>query len=143
MLLKVKKDSESINLRLGTKESAGIDLPAFIPEDVIIEPGKTESIGTGIHLEIPRGYFGGVFARSGLAMREGLRPANCVGIVDSDYRGEVKVAIHNDSQEERVIKNGEYIAQLVIIPFIPVNLVEFENLSDTDRGDNGFGSTGK
>ena len=93
--------------------------------------------------EIPEGYFGGVFARSGLASKEGLRPANCVGVIDSDYRGEMRVMIHNDSDCERIIEKGQRIAQLVIIPYLSVNLLEVEQLSDTERGNKGFGSTGK
>ena len=94
-------------------------------------------------MEIPVGYFGGVFARSGLSSKEGLRPANCVGVVDSDYRGEVKVALHNDGEVERVITPAEKIAQLVVVPFLSVEFSEVSELSDTDRGEGGFGSTGK
>ena len=100
-------------------------------------------IGTGISIELPDATFGAIFARSGLATKEGLRPANCVGVVDSDYRGEIVVALHNDSEEVRTIEPKERIAQLVVMPYIPVALVETQNLSDTDRGDGGFGSTGK
>ena len=143
MRVKVKKESESINLRVATTDSAGIDLPAHLNESITINPGETVLIGTGLYFEIPKGFFGGVFARSGLATKEGLRPANCVGIIDADYRGEVKVPLHNDSNEERVINNGDYIAQLVIIPYMRINLVEEDNLSETERDDNGFGSSGK
>ena len=100
-------------------------------------------IGTGIAVEIPEGYFMGVFARSGLATKRGLRPANCVGIVDSDYRGEVIVAIHNDSDTEKEVDPDERIAQLVILPFLTWDINEVEELGDTDRGKGGFGSTGR
>lgn len=100
-------------------------------------------IGTGIALEIPEGYFGAVFARSGLASKMGLRPANCVGVIDSDYRGEIKVAVHNDTDFEQFFNSGERIAQLVILPYLPVEFEEVDELSDTCRGSGGFGSTGK
>ena len=100
-------------------------------------------IGTGLSMEIPEGYFGAIFARSGLASREALRPANCVGVVDSDYRGPFMIALHNDGEQERVITPGERIAQLVVIPYLPVEFIEADTLSDTGRGSGGFGSTGK
>ena len=99
-------------------------------------------IGTGIAVEIPEGYFGAVFARSGLATKRGLRPANAVGVVDSDYRGELIVALHNDTDYAQEVADGERIAQLVIIPYLPVSFVEVDDLSSTDRGEGGFGSTG-
>jgi dUTP pyrophosphatase len=94
-------------------------------------------------MEIPEGYFGGIFARSGLSAKEGLRPANCVGVVDADYRGEIKVALHNDGEVQRVVTPAEKIAQLVVVPFLPVSFNEVSELSDTVRGAGGFGSTGK
>lgn len=94
-------------------------------------------------VEIPKGYFGGVYARSGLALKQGLRPANCVGVVDSDYRDSIKVALHNDSVVGRYVESGERIAQLVITPFQQVVLEEVEELTTTERGEGGFGSTGK
>ena len=99
-------------------------------------------IGTGIAISIPTGYFGGVFARSGLSTKEGLRPANCVGVVDSSYRGEIMVCLHNDSNETRIVTNGQRIAQLVILPCPAVELVEVDNLDKTTRNDGGFGSSG-
>ena len=99
-------------------------------------------IGTGIAISIPTGYFGGVFARSGLSTKEGLRPANCVGVVDSSYRGEIMVGLHNDSNETRIVTNGQRIAQLVILPCPAVELVEVDNLDNTTRNDGGFGSSG-
>lgn len=108
-----------------------------------LAPHETKMIGTGVALAVPEGYFGGVFARSGLSAKEGLRPANCTGVVDADYRGEVKVALHNDSGEERVVAPGQKIAQLVIMPFLSVEFEEVADLDETERGQGGFGSTGK
>lgn len=93
-------------------------------------------------MEIPEGYFGAIFARSGLATKRGLRPANCVGVVDSDYRGEIIIALHNDSDFPQEVSEGERIAQIVIIPYLPVDFTEVDNLSSTARGEGGFGSTG-
>ncbi len=142
---------ETVNIRLlndnakvpkkGTEYSAGYDL--YSVSDTEIKSGETKLVSTGIAAEIPNGYFGGVFARSGLAVKEGLRPANCVAVIDSDYRGEIKVPLYNDSKEDRVITEGERIAQLIIIPFLSVQFNEVETLSKTKRGEGGFGSTGK
>lgn len=124
--------------------SAGYDLYAHIGdmEEFGIMPGETLMIGTGVHVRIPNGYFGGIFARSGLATKKGLRPANCVGVIDETYTGEIMVALHNDSRDVQVIKNGERIAQLVIIPYATVIFNEVDELEKTDRGEYGFGSTG-
>ena len=127
----------------GSVSAAGYDLFADVAEDVTIAPHETKMIGTGLAMEIPEGYFGGIFARSGLSAKEGLRPANCVGVVDSDYRGEIKVALHNDGEQARVITPAEKIAQLVVVQFLSVDFNEVSNLSDTARGEGGFGSTGK
>ena len=127
----------------GSEYAAGYDLFADLSEDITINPHETKMIGTGLAMEIPVGYFGGIFARSGLSAKEGLRPANCVGVVDSDYRGEIKVALHNDGETSRVITVGQKIAQLVVVPFLAVEFSEVEKLSDTVRGEGGFGSTGK
>ena len=116
---------------------------ANISENIEILPHETKMIGTGISTAIPEGYFGGIFARSGLSSKEGLRPANCVGVVDSDYRGEIKVALHNDSETVRTIVPDQKIAQFVVIPFLTVDFHEVDELDDTDRGEGGFGSTGK
>lgn len=127
----------------GSQYAAGYDLYAAIEEPVTIYPGTCEKIGTGLAMEIPTGYFGAIFARSGLATKQGLRPANCVGVVDSDYRGEVIVALHNDSNEARQVQPDERIAQLVLIPYGVVEKFEVvDDLEDTDRGAGGFGSTG-
>lgn len=125
----------------GSAEAAGLDLYACRPQCVVIKPGETVKIGTGIAVAIPNGFFGAIFARSGMATKMGLRPANCVGVIDSDYRGEVIVALHNDSGESRVI-NGDKIAQLVIMPYVmPDGIDVVDDLDETERGAGGFGST--
>lgn len=121
---------------------AGYDLYACIEESVTIGAGKTVKIPTGLSIAIPQGYFGGVFARSGLATKQGLRPANCVGICDEPYRGEYIVALHNDSDEDRIVSPNDRIAQLIVMPFLNVEFNEVDELNDTDRGSGGFGSTG-
>lgn len=143
MEVKIKKltDTAKIPTR-GSEYAAGYDLYADITEAVTIKPHETEKIGTGLSVEIPDGYFGAVFARSGLASKQGLRPSNCVGVCDSDYRGEYIVALHNDSEEERTINPADRIAQLVVVPYLAVEFKEVEELSDTKRGAGGFGSTG-
>lgn len=142
MKVKIKKlYDDAITPTIGTPLSAGHDLYACISNDITIPPQTSQMIGTGISVEIPQGFFGGIFARSGLSTKLGLRPANCTGVVDADYRDEIKVCLYNDSNEERVIKNGERIAQLVVIPFLKFEFVESDILSDTER-EGGFGSTG-
>lgn len=126
----------------GSKYAAGWDLYAAIDSAVGINPHTTEMIGTGLAMEIPQKTFGAIFARSGLAAKQGLRPANCVGVVDSDYRGEVKVALHNDTDGPQIVSPGDRIAQLVVIPYVSINLIESDELDDTERGEGGFGSTG-
>ena len=128
----------------GSKFSAGRDIAACIPdlERVIIHPGETVKIPSGLAVKIPDGYFGGIYARSGLSTKQGLRPANCTGIIDSDYRGEIIVALHNDSNEIRVIEHGQRIAQLVIQPYLNVEFEEVDKLENTERGLGGFGSSG-
>lgn len=127
----------------GSEKAAGYDLYACIDKSVTVAPHTTAKIGTGLAIAVPDGYFGAIFARSGLATKQGLRPANCVGVCDSDYRGEYIVAIHNDSDEERVIENGDRIAQLVVMPYLAVSFIETDELDQTERGAGGFGSTGK
>lgn len=144
MNINVTKLSETAKMPdRGSEYAAGYDLFADLSEDITINPHETKMIGTGLAMEIPAGFFGGVFARSGLSAKEGLRPANCVGVVDSDYRGEIKVALHNDGEVPRVVTVGQKIAQLVVVPFLAVEFSEVEKLSDTVRGEGGFGSTGK
>lgn len=144
MQIKVKKLREDAKIpSRGSAAAAGYDLYAAIPEAVAIKPHTTEKIGTGLAIAVPDGYFGAIFARSGLAAKQGLRPANCVGVADSDYRGEYIVALHNDTDEERVIEPQERIAQLVVMPYLPMEFEETDELSETERGSGGFGSTGK
>ena len=122
--------------------AAGADVRACREEDVIIRPGKTEMISTGLAMEVPEGYAGLIYARSGLASKRGLAPANKVGVIDSDYRGEIMVALHNHSEEAAVISHGERIAQLIITPYLTAEFTEKEVLEETERGFGGFGSTG-
>lgn len=126
----------------GSEFSAGADLYSCIDEPATILPGQTVLFKTGLSMEIPVGYAGLIYARSGLASKKGLAPANKVGVVDSDYRGEVMVALHNHSDKPAKIEPNERIAQLIITPFVTANFIEQEELSDTDRGTGGFGSTG-
>lgn len=128
----------------GSVQAAGFDLYArgLCDECVVIHPHETKMIGMGIAMEIPEGYFGGIYARSGIASKCGLRPANCVGVIDSDYRGEIKVAVHNDSNIPQTIRNGERIAQLIIQPYLNVEFDVVSDLDNTERGEGGFGHTG-
>lgn len=127
----------------GSDGSAGGDLFSSEENDVIIAPGETAFVGTGLAVEIPDGYVGLVYARSGLACKRGLAPANKVGVIDSDYRGEIKVALFNHGKTEQTVAAGERIAQLVIAPYLRVEYEEVSGLSDTVRGEGGFGSTGR
>ncbi|MBO5388900.1 MAG: dUTP diphosphatase [Lachnospiraceae bacterium] len=126
----------------GSEYAAGADLYACIEDTVTIEPGETKLIPTGLAMELPIGYAGLIYARSGLASKKGLAPANKVGVVDSDYRGEVMVALHNHSNVSASIDPKERIAQLVITPYIAAIFNTVESLEDTARGEGGFGSTG-
>lgn len=127
----------------GSELAAGADLYASIPDSIHIPPHETQKIGSGIACELPKGYCAFIMARSGLATKEGLRPANCVGLCDEDYRGEYIVAIHNDSEVERIIEPGERIAQVVFMPYVQANFEVNDELSDTERGSGGFGSSGR
>ena len=146
MHIQIRKLRESARIpHRGSTFAAGYDLYAA-PADgeaIEIQPHTTAMVGTGLAVAIPEGYFGGVFARSGLASRQGLRPANCVGVIDADYRGECTVAVHNDTDETRTIQPGDRIAQLVILPFLAAEFDETDTLPETERGTGGFGSTGK
>ena len=122
--------------------AAGADLCALEGEDITILPGETVFIHTGLAMEIPEGYAALIFARSGLASKRGLAPANKVGVIDCDYRGEIMVALHNHSGQTRTVEKGERIAQLVITPYYTAEFCEVDELSDTVRGAGGFGSTG-
>ncbi len=144
MTIKVKKvTSSAVIPTRGSSAAAGYDLYADIPEDLVIMPHSTSVVDTGLKFELPEGYFAGIFARSGLAAREGLRPANCVGVCDADYRGNYMVALHNDSDEPRTVKAHEKIAQMIVLPYLSLEFEETDALSDTARGEGGFGSTGK
>ena len=144
MNIKVKKLKPNATVpTMGSKFAAGADLYSAEDADVVIEPSETKFIGTGLAMEIPEGYVGLVYARSGLACKRGLAPANKVGVVDSDYRGEIKVALHNHGKEAQTVEKGERIAQMVIAPYLSVNYEEADALSETERGEGGFGSTGR
>ena len=144
MEIKVKKLNDKATLPTrGSEYAAGYDLYAAIENDIIVPAHSTEKIGTGLSFELPDETFAAIFARSGLATKQGLRPANCVGVCDSDYRGEYIVAIHNDTDEDKIIEPRERIAQMILIPYIPVTFVETDELSESGRGQDGFGSTGK
>lgn len=143
MKINIKKlNGKAIVPAYGSEFAAGADLYACIESEVEIAPHTTAVIPTGIALELPVGYAGLIYARSGLATKKGLAPANKVGVVDCDYRGEVKVALHNHSEAVQKVDIGERVAQLVITPYITAQFVEAEQLSDTARGAGGFGSTG-
>ena len=145
-MVQIKKLRENAVLPArGSAFAAGYDLCACLEGDetVIIPPHHTVNIGTGLAFALPEDTFGAVFARSGLASKQDLRPANCVGVVDSDYRGECFVALHNDSNEERTVRHGDRVAQLVLLPFLPMEFEQVDTLPETVRGEGGFGSTGR
>lgn len=143
MQVQIKKlNGNAVLPTRGSMAAAGYDLYACTSEAVSIPPHTNVKIGTGIAMAIPDGYFGAVYARSGLSAKQGLRPANCVGVIDSDYRGEVMVALHNDTDTERKIDKNERIAQIVVMPYLSVEFSETDMLDETERGTGGFGSTG-
>ena len=148
MEIKIKKLYEdAIIPTRGSYYAAGYDLYAYIEckeehTGVVILPHETVLIGTGVAIQPPKDCFGAVFARSGLASKQGLRPANCVGVCDYDYTGEYMIALHNDSDTQRFVKHGDRIGQVVFMPYVNVNFIEVEDLDATERGDGGFGSTG-
>lgn len=127
----------------GSAEAAGADLYACLESDVIVAPGQTVFIPTGFAMAVPKGCAGLVYARSGMACKRDLAPANKVGVVDSDYRGEIMIALHNHGTKEQVITNGERIAQMVITPVLTPGYEITDSLEETDRGAGGFGSTGR
>lgn len=142
--IKVKKLRPGAQLpTYGTALSAGADLYACLEEPVTIAPGETKKIPTGLAMEIPVGFAGLIYARSGLGTKQGLAPANKVGVVDSDYRGEFMVFLHNHSAEKRTVSHGDRVAQLVVTPVYTPGFEETDELTDTARGAGGFGSTGK
>ena len=143
MKIEFKKLSDTaIVPKRGSEEAAGWDLYSDITEDITIKPHTTEAIPTNIAVAIPNGYFGGVYARSGLAFRNGIRPSNAVGIIDADFRNGIMVGLYNDSDEPFTVTQNMRIAQLIIHKFEEIEFIEVETLDDTERGLNGFGSTG-
>ena len=137
-----KLDEKAVLPTYGSEFSAGADLYALTDTEISFEPGETKLVHTGLAMEIPEGFAGLIYARSGLASKRGLAPANKVGVVDADYRGEIMVALHNHSTTTQTIAPQERIAQLVIAPFLKATFEESDSLSDTVRGVGGFGSTG-
>ncbi len=137
-----KLNERAVAPKYSTEFSAGADLSACMDEAVVIEPGDTQFIPTGLAMEIPEGCVGLIYARSGLACKKGLAPANKVGVIDSDYRGEIMVALHNHSSRELVVHDGDRIAQMVITPYYFGDFDEAAELQDTVRNEGGFGSTG-
>ena len=144
MLINIKKiNPAAVIPTSGSWYSAGYDLYACLDSPVTIPPHQNRKIGTGLSVEIPEGYFGAIFARSGLASKSGIRPANCVGVCDSDYRGEYIVPLHNDTDADYTVNPGDRIAQMIVLPYLSVEFNEVNELTETDRGKSGFGSTGK
>ena len=142
--MKIKKVRENaITPTYGSATAAGADLYACLDSDTVIEPGKTVFIPTGIAMAVPVGYAGLIYARSSMGAKRGLAPANKVGVIDSDYRGEVMVALHNHGAEPQTVCHGERVAQLLVAPVLAPAFEEVEELDDTARGAGGFGSTGR
>lgn len=137
-----KLRDDAVLPKYGSPYAAGADLYACLDGDVIIAPGETKMIHTGIAIELPENTVALVYARSGLASKRGLAPANKVGVVDCDYRGELMVALHNHSSESQTVEKGERVAQMVITPYFTAEFAEAQELSETVRGSGGFGSTG-
>jgi dUTP pyrophosphatase len=143
MNIKIKKlNKNAITPTRGSAGAAGCDLYTCTDKPIAISAGETVKIGTGLSIAIPEGFFGAIFARSGLATKKGLRPANCVGVADEDYRGEYIVALHNDSSVTQIVEPGERIAQLIILPYWIAEFEEVDSLDETERGSGSFGSTG-
>ena len=144
MEVRIKKlDPRAKTPLRGSKDAAGADLYALLDAPLVFAPHETHMVPTGLALEIPEGYAGLIFARSSLGSKRGLAPANKVGVIDPDYRGQVMVALHNHTEETQTVDPGERIAQLVIVPFLTAEFTVADELEDTARGDGGFGSTGK
>ena len=143
MNMKIKKLTETAVIPTrGSNQAAGYDLYADLENAIEVKPHETVNINTGISIAVPEGYFGAIFARSGLSTKKGLRPANCSGVIDSDYRGEIIVALHNDTDKVQIVESNERIAQLIIIPYLEFEIEEVSELEVTERGEGGFGSTG-
>ena len=142
--VKIKKLRDNAQMpTYGSDFAAGADIYAALDEAVTIAPGETKFIPTGLAFQIPEGYAGFMYARSGLASKRGLAPANKVGVIDADYRGEVMVALHNHGTEAQTVEAGERISQMIIAPFITAEYIFSDELTDTVRGEGGFGSTGR
>ena len=142
--VKIKKlDDRAVVPTYGSSEAAGADLYAVLDESLEIKAGESVQVHTGISMEMPKGVVGLIYARSGLGCKKGLAPANKVGVIDSDYRGEIIVVLHNHSNETRIVENGDRVAQMVFAPYYFAEFTEVEELADTNRGEGGFGSTGK
>lgn len=142
--IRIKKlHSNAVIPTYGSLEAAGADIYACLDAAVTIPAGKTVFIPTGLAMEVPRGCAGLIYARSSMGSKRGLAPANKVGVIDSDYRGQIMVALHNHSQEDQVVNPGERVAQLIITPVFTPGFREVDDLSETDRGSGGFGSTGR
>lgn len=135
-------DSRAEAPHYGSADAAGADLYAILDAPLTLAPGQTVLVHTGLAVEIPTGFVGLVCARSGLATKRGLAPANKVGVIDADYRGEIMVALHNHSADAQTIEHGERVAQLVLVPYLTADYEQADRLTDTDRGVGGFGSTG-
>lgn len=138
-----KLDSRAVCPAYGSPSSAGADLYVLSDSDVVIKKGETVMIHTGIAMQIPEGYVGLVFARSGLASKKGLAPANKVGVIDSDYRGEIMIPLHNHTETDAVVEAGERVAQICLVPYLTADFSETDTLDSTERAESGFGSTGR
>ena len=139
----LKVQTENTLPAYGTEHSAGLDLYCSNIEDIVIKPNEVKSVPTGLKVEIPQGYFAAIYPRSSTGVKRHLMLANTVGIIDSDYRGEIKVFFYNYGKEEQVIKNNDRLAQMIIHPYEKVQIEKVDILSESDRGEGGFGSTGK
>ena len=138
-----KLNDKAVIPTYGSPFSAGADLYACEECDVTVAAGETRLVHTGISMEIPEGYVGLIYARSGISVKRGLAPANKVGVIDSDYRGEIMVALYNQSGKAQIVASGERIAQIVFTPYVGADFFEVDELCDTERGEGGFGSTGR
>ncbi|EEI83667.1 dUTP diphosphatase [Anaerococcus tetradius] len=140
---KLKMIVESKIPSYGTAHAAGLDLYSYTDKDIIVKAGETVKVHTGVRVEIPEGYFGGVYPRSSTGVKKQLMLSNTIGVIDSDYRGEIMVFFYNYGKETQVIKNGDRLAQLIIQPYQRCDIELVDNLNDSARGEDGFGSTGQ
>ena len=137
-----KLDERAVEPRYGSADAAGADLYAVMDEPLTLQPGQTALVRTGLAVEIPAGFVGLVCARSGLATKRGLAPANKVGVIDADYRGEILISLHNHSNDPQTVEHGERVAQMLLMPYLTAAYEQADSLTDTVRGDGDFGSTG-